>query len=583
LRSAALISRHGSVDWLCLPRFDSPWVFGRLLDWRQGGCFKLAPRHAADVTRHYHVDSNVLETSWCQGRSQLRVIDFMPLVPSRRKPPGSLRLVRLLQPIQGTIDCQAAIHVSFDYGRRSARLEAQRGWLSATGPMGKIVLQHPEAFTPQVGDDGIVLTGRAVPGSPAAFLLHFVEDGVMPERQSYEQALSWEEQTDAYWRNWLANCRYRGRFTEQIRRSALALKLMQYEPSGAFIAAPTTSLPERIGGSLNWDYRFTWLRDMSVLVNALHQFGFYAEAERFMDWLEKLCANGPSDLQQLYQVDGSADVREHVLKHLDGYRGSRPVRIGNAAYDQVQMDIYGEIFEAVHSSWRHSGRLRRTTRKWLLGLVDHVIAHWQNEDSGIWESRQRKRRYLYSQAMCWLALDRALRMERALRMGPRRWQAAVKTRAAIKKVVLQRGYNQRLGAFTQALDDDELDATGLTVPLTGMIEANDPRVASTVAVLLEKLTAEGFLYRYAGERSEFGEREGAFLTCSFWMVDVLAQMGRQAEAEALFSRVSAAANDLGLFAEEFEPLSATMLGNFPQALTHLALLGAVLNLDRQAH
>ena len=245
----------------------------------------------------------------------------------------------------------------------------------------------------------------------------------------------------------------------------------------------------------------------------------------------------------------------------------------------MQLDIYGEILEAAHSSWRHTGRLGRATRKQLLALLDYVIARWEDEDSGIWESRDRKRRYLYSQAMCWLALDRGLRMDRALRMGIRRRRAAVKTRAAIKKTVLQRGYNRQLGAFTQALDDDTLDATGLTVPLTGMISANDPRVSSTVQVLQEKLTANAFLYRYAGEKSEFGEHEGAFLTCSFWMVDVLAQMGRQVEAEALFSQITQAANDLGLFAEEFDPVSKTMLGNFPQALSHLALLGAVLNLD----
>ena len=394
LRSAALISRRGSVDWLCLPRFDSSWVFGRLVDWRRGGYFELTPLGEAAATRHYRVDSNVLETTWRQGRSQLRVIDFMPLALRRPRPPRSLRLVRLLQPVQGTIDCRVVFHATFDYGRRTATLKQHPRLLSAIGATGTLVLQYPPGFRAEVRDGSVVLTGSAVPGMPSAFLLHFVEEGEIPAIQPYHQALTWAETTDAYWRSWLGNCRYRGRFVEQVRRSSLALKLMQYEPSGAFIAAPTTSLPERIGGSLNWDYRFVWLRDMAVLVNALHQFGFYREAQQFMDWLEGLAATRPGDLQLIYQVDGSEDVSEHLLGHLDGYGGSRPVRIGNAAYRQVQLDIYGEILEAAHSSWRHTGRLGPATRKQLLAVLDYVIAHWEDDDSGIWESRDRKRRYL---------------------------------------------------------------------------------------------------------------------------------------------------------------------------------------------
>jgi GH15 family glucan-1,4-alpha-glucosidase len=583
LRSGALISRDGSVDWLCLPRFDSSWLFGRLLDWRTGGYFALRPRHEAVATRQYHTDSNVLETTWREGRRQLRVIDFMPVTATGPKPPDSLRLVRLVQPAQGTVDLRVVFRPTIDYGKQPSRVkQVGTSMLTAAAPGGQAALQFPSSFDVDEGDQGdeaTVLRGSAAPGTPAVFCLHFAQKAALPAVVPYERALAWMEATDAFWRGWLQHCRYRGRFSEQVRRSVLVLKLMQYAPSGAFVAAPTTSLPERIGGSLNWDYRFTWLRDMAVLVNALHQFGFYREAQQFIDWLDDLCASGPDEMQLIYQVDGTEDVTEHLLEDLDGYRHSRPVRIGNAAFSQVQLDIYGEMFEAAYSAWRHTGRLQRATRRRLLGLIDHVIAHWENEDSGIWEARQRKRRYLYSQVMCWLALDRGLRMNRALRMGVKRQRAAATTRAAIKAAVLERGYNKRLGAFTQALDDDTLDATGLTVPLTGMIPARDPRVASTVRVLQEKLTAGGFLYRYAGDTSEFGQPEGAFLTCSFWLVDVLAQMGRQAEAEALFSRVSEAANDLGLFAEEFDPASQAMLGNFPQALTHLALLGAVQNLD----
>ena len=379
--------------------------------------------------------------------------------------------------------------------------------------------------------------------------------------------------------DWLRSTTYQGRFDEPLHRSALALKLMQYQPSGAFVAAPTTSLPESPGGSLNWDYRYSWVRDTSDLVNALYQMGFVDEGDGFIRWVRMAHNRHPENFRVMYTVDGEDRIPEYVLEDLEGYRGSKPVRIGNAAADQVQLDIYGEILQTVYTVWRARRHLPRPRRQVVLDVIDHILANWQAEDSGIWESRRRPRRYLYSQVLLWCGLDRVLQMDQALRMGSRRKASVRSTRDAIKRQVLERGFNPQLGAFTQALDSDDLDATALAIPMYEMLPATDPRVVSTVKVLQEKLTSNGFLYRYVPEESEFHEPEGAFIICTLWLVNVLAQMGRIEEAEELFSRVTETANDLGLFAEEYDPRTGEMLGNFPQALTHLSVITAVFNLE----
>ncbi|MEA2633868.1 MAG: hypothetical protein QOH92_635 [Chloroflexota bacterium] len=583
LRSAALLSKQGSIDWMCLPRFDSPWIFGRLLDWDKGGYLALCPPGEALAYRQYRRDSNVIQTVWSSDHARMRVVDWMPIAVKNKRvaPPESLRLIRMMQPIAGSTEWRLTFKPRFDYGRQLPVLTPIRpGMLMAEGAGGTVFLQYPDDAPLALSDGAAVVTGRVMPGHRAAVLLHYMDRGHKPPRPiSIEEAHAYLHQTDDYWVAWLRASTYRGRFDEPLHRSALALKLMQYLPTGAFVAAPTTSLPESLGGPLNWDYRYTWIRDTADLVNALHQLGFEDEVDGFLRWVRLAHDRHPRHFQIMYTVDGEDRVPEFVLDDLDGYRGSKPVRIGNAAAEQVQLDIYGELIQTAYTAWQSRKQLPKPRRAILLQVVDYILEHWQLEDSGIWESRRRPRRYLYSQVMLWVGLDRALKLDRPLRMGKVRKAAVRRTRDLIKRQVLKLGYDAEIGAFTQALGSKDLDATALAVAMYEMLPATDPRVVSTVKVLQEKLSNKGFLYRYVPEQSEFHQPEGVFIICTLWLVNVLAQMGRIDEAEALFSRVTETANDLGLFAEEFDPATGEMLGNFPQALTHLSVINAALNLE----
>jgi GH15 family glucan-1,4-alpha-glucosidase len=583
LRSAALLSKHGSIDWMCLPRFDSPWIFGRLLDWDRGGYLELCPPGEALAYRQYRRDSNVIQTVWSRDRARMRVVDWMPIAVKNKRlsPPESLRLIRMMQPIAGSTDWRLTFKPRFDYGRQLPVLTPVRpGMLMADGGEGRVFLQYPDDSPLALSDGQAVVTGRVMPGHRAAVLLHYMERGRKPPMPiSVEETHTYLHQTDDYWVDWLRSSTYRGRFDEPLHRSALTLKLMQYLPTGAFVAAPTTSLPESLGGSLNWDYRYTWIRDTADLVNALHQLGFEDEVDGFLRWVRLAHDRHPEHFQIMYTVNGDDRLPEYVLDDLEGYRGSKPVRIGNGAAEQVQLDIYGEIMQTAFAAWQSRRQLPKPRRQILLGVVDYILEHWQLEDAGIWESRRRPRRYLYSQVLLWVGLDRALKLDRPLRLGKVRRAAVRRTRDLIKRQVLELGYDTEVGAFTQALGSKDLDATALAVAMYEMLPVTDPRVVSTVKVLQEKLSNKGFLYRYVPEQSEFHEPEGVFIICTLWLVNVLAQMGRIDDAEALFSRVTETANDLGLFAEEFDPGTGEMLGNFPQALTHLGVINAALNLE----
>lgn len=581
--TAALVHRGGAIDWMCLPRFDSPWTFGRLIDWRRGGYLRLSADRAGVSSRRYQTDSNVLETRWLSGTGEADVWDFMPLHDgdAGRDVAATLRLVRVVKPVRGTLDWSLDVVPVRGGSHERAPLVATRPGCLVTGSADACLsVQYPESFRGEPLDGGVRLRGTLEAGDIAVVALHHGEGADTAAPLRGDAAIQLRDATDRFWRSWLQPCTYEGRYARLVRRSALVTKLMQYAPSGAFVAAPTTSLPESDGGSLNWDYRYTWLRDMSVAIDTLHQIGMEGEANQFIAWLDQSCQCEPSGFQMLYRVDGGADVSEHELSGPDGYRGSRPVRIGNAAAEQHQLDVFGELMEAAHTVWLRDHDLPPARRQFLLRIVDQVLQRWEVPDMGIWESRSRPKRYVYSQAQCWLALDRALRMDGSLQLGSDRRAAVQQARERIANAVLTRGFSRRVNAFTQALDDDTLDASGLTVPLTGLVPADDPRVAATVTAVQQGLMRGGLVHRHVDVDSEFGQEEGAFLVCSFWLVDVLAQMGRVREAEALLVRAGRCANDLGLLAEEFDTDRDTLAGNFPLMLSHLGLIAAILNVER---
>jgi len=430
-----LVSKQGSIDWMCLPRFDSPWVFGRLLDWDRGGFLQLTPTNpGASMFRQYRRDSNVIQTIWTLEHSRMRVVDFMPIAlkGKKLKPPESLRLVRMLQPLAGRTEWSLTFKPRFDYGRQMPSLRGLRpGLLAAHGEDASVFLQFPIGATLELVDGTAVITGEIMPGHRAAILLHYAGARPVPAAISIDEAHALLHQTDDYWMDWLRATTYRGRFDEPLHRSALALKLMQYLPTGAFVAAPTSSLPESPGGSLNWDYRYSWIRDTSDLVNALGEMGFDDEADGFMRWVRAAHDRHPKDFKIVYRIDGDDRLPEFVLDELEGYRGSKPVRIGNAAVDQVQLDIYGELMQTAYTCWQSRKILPKPRREILLQVVDRILEWWEKEDSGIWEARRRPRRYLYSQVMLWVGLDRALKLDRSLRMGTARRAAATRTRARL--------------------------------------------------------------------------------------------------------------------------------------------------------
>jgi GH15 family glucan-1,4-alpha-glucosidase len=585
-RSAALVSKTGSIDWMCLPRFDSQWIFGRLLDWDHGGYFEIVPQAKADCDRTYRTNSNAMETRWWYDHRRMRVVDFMPHPANdgRGRPPQSLRVVRLIIGVAGQVEWKAVFRPRMDYGRkRPAIRKLPWGCLEVSLGEDRLFLQYPDLAEVEIREGEAEIRGVARPGRRRCFVLHYVQGQRTPARVPYETADRWLHETDDYWTKWLQASGYHGRYLEQIRRSALALKLLQYEPTGTFVAAPTTSLPESLGGSLNWDYRYTWLRDTAILVHALSELGQVEEAAAYIQWLNRIHQRHPKHFQIMYTIDGQERIPEQELDHLPGYCDSRPVRIGNAAVEQLQLDVYGEVMETAYVAWEARERMPQANRRTLLAIVDYILDHWRDEDAGMWEARSQKRRYLYSQIMCWVGLRCALRMNRSLRMGGRRTAAAKKVMDDIRHDILEHGYNHQIGAFTQALDHAELDATALNVILYRLLPPDDPRVTSTVEVLWRRLSRDGLLYRYEADRSEFKQEEGTFLICTAWMVRSLAMMGRKEEAEQLFARLTETCNDVGLYSEEFDPGRDTMLGNFPQALSHLAVIRAALELEGRGH
>jgi GH15 family glucan-1,4-alpha-glucosidase len=571
--TAALVHKNGSIDWCCWPRFDSGAVFCRLLDARRGGFFSVAPAGRFSATHNYRGDTNVLATEF-KARSRFRLTDFMPAGYRSSREPRQ-RMLRLLEGLSGASEVEIVLRPTFDFGRVETRVSAVENGVVATGGGERVSLSCPAEF--KVDGNGAARAKlRLREGERVWLALVFGQD-LHEARVAAVHGEIELERTLAYWEDWIRRCNYEGLYRDQVRRSALALKALIYEQSGAMVAAPTTSLPERIGGVRNWDYRYTWLRDAGLVVRALEAIGYYDEANNFFEWMEDLDLRWRDEIQIMYTVTGGSELIERTVDHLEGYRRSRPVHTGNGASTHVQLDIFGEVFEAAtHALTKMGRKLRGDTWALLTIMADTVAAGWRSFDRSIWERRGEPRDYVYSKLMCWVALDRAiaLRREYGLRPGQLDWDRAA---AGLRHAILTRGYNKDVGAFTQSFDSDQFDASALAIPRVGFLPADDPRVVSTCERIRKHLMNHGLVYRYRNDDG-LPSGEGTFSACGFWLADNLAGQGRLKEARETFERIVKHAGELGLLSEEIDPSSGELLGNYPQAFTHLALIRSAVNL-----
>jgi GH15 family glucan-1,4-alpha-glucosidase len=573
-RTVALVAGDGSVDWLCLPDLDSASVFAAVLDAGRGGRFALSPEAPAQVQRRYLPDTNVLETTFVTSEGVVRVTDAMTLPGSGLGP--TRELVRRIDGVEGRVAMRWHVTPAFGYGALPARIELRGGIPVAVGGRDALAVCSWDAGEPRI--DGDRIRGRfeaaASTSSLIALCAAHQEPLVFPARDEVEQRLT---ATTDYWRGWARRRTYGGRWRDAVIRSALALKLLFHAPSGAIAAAATTSLPEDIGGERNWDYRFCWVRDSAFTLEALLHIGCPSEAEAFFWWLLHASQLTRPRLQVLYRLDGGERTPERLLA-LDGYRGSRPVRIGNEAAAQTQLDIYGNLLQ---TAWIHTeagGRLDRETGRRLAAIADLVCRIWREADSGIWEVRSEPRHFTHSKMMCWVALDRALRLCDAGRLPSRHAAAWRREASEIRRFIDERCWSERLGSYVRDAGGEELDAGLLLGVLLGY-ESSDPRrLAATVDAVRRELGHGPLLSRYSGDDGLGGE-EGAFLCCSFWLADALARTGRAEEAAVLMEGLIALANDVGLYAEEVDPRTGAMLGNVPQGLVHLALVNAAVSIS----
>ena len=573
-RTSALIASDGSVDWLCLPNVDSPSVFARILDAERGGSFRLEPTAPFEAERRYLERSNVLETTFATAEGSVRVTDAMTLSDSSRLSP--LReLVRKVDALAGIVPLRWAFEPRFDYGRAQTRIERRAGRWFAHAGSSALVLSLCDVGEGELHDGAITGELSLAPGESGLFSLAATdkEPAVMPGREDSEARL---ERTKRFWLEWSDRTSYEGAWPDAVTRSVLALKLLTFAPSGAIVAAPTTSLPEWIGGGRNWDYRFTWLRDASWSLDAMLRLGYHDEAHAFFWWLMHASRLTQPRLQILYRIDGSIHTEERELSHLAGYRGSRPVRIGNGAREQVQLDVYGAVLEAIWLYGKAVGRLDGDTGREVGRIADFVAEHWSDPDNGIWEVRDERTHYIQSKGLCWVALDRACKLaeEGLIPDRGRRWRGAADD---LKAWVDEHGWDDRLQSYVRAPDLRELDASLLTLAVLGYDRDRSPRIEATVAAVERELREGPYVYRYRGDDGLKGE-EGAFLTCSFWLVDAYARCGRLDDANALMEELLGLANDVGLYSEEINPRTGEFLGNFPQGLTHLALISAAVTI-----
>ena len=573
--TAALVSRRGSIDWLCLPRFDSPACFAALLGEAKHGRWLLAPCDTdARISRRYRGDTLILETEFDTAGGAVRITDFMP--------PGgeNADVVRIVTGLRGRVAMRTELVIRFDYGSIVpwvSRLDDGR--LRAIAGPDMLVLTHDA----EVHGESLTTVAEfeISAGDRVCFVLTWSKSHLPPPAPI--DALRALNETEEFWKKWSGRCTYRGDWWDPVMRSLLTLKALTYSPTGGIVAAATTSLPEQLGGSRNWDYRFCWIRDATLTLLALMDAGYYAEAAAWRDWMLRAAAGSPAQVQIMYGLSGERLFGEWEVDWLPGYEQSRPVRIGNAAHAQLQLDVYGELMDAMHQG--RKGGMKESVDSWRLAraLTDHVCKIWETPDRGIWESRGRPRQFTHSKVMAWVALDRAIRSAEDFSLDAPlvEWSH---TRDRIRADVLARGFSTKRNCFTRSYDSDDLDASLLLIPLVGFLPPDDPRVRSTIECIERELVVDGFVLRYDTRTAEDGlpPGEGAFLACSFWLADAYILLGRHDDARKMFDRLVSLSNDVGLLAEQYDPRLKRQVGNFPQAFSHVALVNTALNLGQEA-
>ncbi|MFQ5480046.1 MAG: glycoside hydrolase family 15 protein [Thermodesulfobacteriota bacterium] len=580
LGSSAIVGIDGSIDWACLPHLDSPAFFFAILDDNKGGLFQIAPAEKYGSVQSYEKHTAVLDTTFTTDSGEVLLRDFMPLSTPSGDGEGfeSPVIYRVIAGLRGEVEMNVLFRPRLDFGREDTSIEVGTNGVRASGNKDFITLSTVVPFTVAHGEAAASVVVRE--GEGLVFLLAFNEE--------FERAVGVDTVHDSTlqaWRNWAhkcgeAPCVYGGPWHNMVVRSAITLKLLTHSHTGSVAAAATASLPEAIGGERNWDYRFAWLRDATFTVQALNTLGHTKEAMSFLSWFQGVVSRhkDPSEIQVMYGLHGERELNELELLHLDGYKGSRPVRIGNEAVGQRQLDVYGEVLDAVYQLTRYGGLLESGQWPFIRSLADYVATAWQNKDAGIWEIRGGTRHFVYSKVMCWVALDRAVKLCDCLghTEDKARWRAEAD---AIKERVLAEGYSEKTGAFVQSFGSEDLDASNLLIPLVGFLPFTDPRVQSTIEATIKGLGNGVFVHRYKGDDGLSGG-EGAFLLCSFWLVDCLTLSGRVDEAREMFEKLMGLSNHLGLFSEEIDAETGDFLGNFPQAFTHIGFINSALYLGK---
>ena len=573
-RTAALVGYDGSIDWCCMPKFSSPSIFAALLDRERGGRWAIQPAGSATSTQSYLEETNILRTEFQNGAARVLLTDFMPCSHTQEVWSAPPEIHRTVQSLSGAMRLKLEFEPVFNYGYLTPKFTASAFGARVRSRKQEMVLSSSVPL--QMSKSGASAEFTVSQGEKKVFVLSYGEDE--PRKVQEYHTERQRAKTEVFWMDWVSLLRYRGRWRDAVVRSALTLKLLIYAPTGAMVAAPTTSLPESIGGGRNWDYRYSWIRDSASALWAFHGIGYKSESEAYLRWL---IDNNPSldmDLRLMYDVDGGSDIRERTLDQLEGYRNSRPVRVGNQAVDQVQYDAYGYMLDALYFSSRHGRQVDDEMYfRFVKPLADFIVEHWTEPGNGIWEIRGGQEHYVYTKAWCYAGLQRAVKIAEATghEDDVPRWKASMKE---IKEEVVREGWSAKKKAFVIHYGSDHLDAATLMLPLIGFLPANDGKMRATIEAVRKELSKGALVYRYRANDGLEGE-EGAFLLCGFWLVACLARLGRVEEATKNFEELLSYANHLGLYPEEADPKTGEALGNFPQAFSHMGLILAARELE----